>query len=422
MSDPGRERRILRGVRSREALTLAQHEAVHGPLPAVGKGTSAALLDAIEQSGLRGRGGAHVSTALKLRAVAGKRRALVVANGAESEPASQKDAVLLAHAPHLVVDGLVAAARSVGARDAILYVKNAAGTAFESVAGALRERGRSDPVAIKLVQAPGTYVAGQETAVISHLNGRRALPTTVPPRPFDRGVDGRPTVVCNVETLAHVGLIARHGPDWFRSVGSASQPGTALVTLAGAVVQPGVYETAFDTPLAALIARAGGLTSPAQALLVGGYGGTWLTAGEMAALSLSEGDPLLSAGSIGAGVLVVLGADTCGLHEAARVLDYLAGQSAAQCGPCLYGLRSIAEAFDRLRGVEHDRSLEAQLLKWASDVTSRGACRHPDGAARFAESALRVFADEIAAHRSGRCCGTNPALVLPVPRARRLAA
>jgi NADH:ubiquinone oxidoreductase subunit F (NADH-binding) len=330
--------------------------------------------------------------------------------------------VLLAHSPHLVIDGLVAAASSVGAGEAILYVKKAVGTSFEATAGALKERGRSDPVSVRLVQAPATYVAGQETAAIAHLSGRPALPSTVPPRPFERGVDGRPTVICNVETLAHVGLIARHGPEWFRQVGSSTQPGTALVTLTGAVARPGVYETAFHTPLADLIARAGGLTGPAQALLVGGYGGSWLTAAEMSRLSLSEGDPLLSAGSIGAGVLVVLGPGHCGLHESARVLSYLADESAAQCGPCLYGLRSISDGFSMLLDGKRHRALDARLLKWAGDVTGRGACRHPDGAARFMESAMRVFEGEIAAHRSGRCSGHGGASVLPIPIAGKLAA
>jgi NADH:ubiquinone oxidoreductase subunit F (NADH-binding) len=142
----------------------------------------------------------------------------------------------------------------------------------------------------------------------------------------------------------------------------------------------------------------------------------------MARLSLSEGDPLLSAGSIGAGVLVVLGAGACGLHESARVLDYLADQSAGQCGPCVYGLRSIADGFSLLLGGKRNRALEAQLLKWTGDVRGRGACRHPDGAARFVESAMRVFAPEIAAHRSGRCSGPAAAPVLPIPIARRLAA
>jgi NADH:ubiquinone oxidoreductase subunit F (NADH-binding) len=422
MTGPQGEGRLLRGIRRWEPLTLAEHEAVHGPLPAFGKQSAAELLGAIERSGLRGRGGAHVSTAVKLGAVAGKRRPILVANGAESEPASQKDAVLLAHSPHLVIDGVVAAARSVGANEAILYVKNARRTAFEATAGALRERGRSDPVRVRLVQAPASYVAGQETAAIAHLNGRRALPTTVPPRPFERGVDGRPTVVCNVETFAHIALIARYGPQWFREVGSSAQPGTALVTLSGAVAGPGVYETAFHTPLADLIARAGGLAGPVQALLVGGYGGRWLTAREMARLSLSEGDPLLTAGSIGAGVLVVLGSGHCGLREAARVLSYLAQETAAQCGPCLYGLRSIADGFSQLLDGKRRPGLDARLLKWARDVTGRGACRHPDGAARFMESALRVFESEIAAHRSGRCSGHGSPAVLPIPSARDLAA
>ncbi|MDX6665373.1 MAG: hypothetical protein QOG68_1579, partial [Solirubrobacteraceae bacterium] len=356
MSAPTGLPRLLRGITGR-ALTLEQHRAVHGPLPELGRRSAAGVLDAIEASGVRGRGGAHVSAALKLRALAGRRRAVIVANGAESEPASRKDATLLTQTPHLVVDGLVAAAVAVGARDGILYVKGES-AAYRAAQHALAERRGSDPVAIALAAAPATYVAGQETAAIAHLSGRPALPSTVPPRPFERGVDGRPTVVSNVETLAHIGLIVRHGPDWFRAVGWQNQPGTALVTLSGAVARPGVYETAFHTGLGDLLEVAGGLTQPAQAILVGGYGGTWLAGRDMPGLLLSEGDPLLRAGSIGAGVLVVLGADACGLHESAQVLDYMAAQSARQCGPCLHGLHAIGGAFSKLADGTADADAE----------------------------------------------------------------
>jgi NADH:ubiquinone oxidoreductase subunit F (NADH-binding) len=218
-----------------------------------------------------------------------------------------------------------------------------------------------------------------------------------------------------VETLAHVGLIVRHGPAWFRELGTDSQPGTALVTVSGAVNTPGVHEIAFHTRLADLIERAGGLSRPAKALLVGGYGGAWLGGSAIGRIALSEGDPLLRAGSIGSGVIVVLGSGACGIRESARVLGYLADESAAQCGPCLYGLRAISDAFNVLTGSKRHRDVEPRLLKWAHDVTGRGACRHPDGAARFVESALRVFEEEIRAHGSGRCSGHNTAPVLPLP-------
>jgi NADH:ubiquinone oxidoreductase subunit F (NADH-binding) len=194
------------------------------------------------------------------------------------------------------------------------------------------------------------------------------------------------------------------------------------VTLRGAVERPAVYEAAFHTPLQALIERAGGFTAQATAALIGGYGGAWIAGHEIGRLELSEGDPLLRAGSIGAGVVVVLGAGTCGVRESARVLACLADVSAGQCGPCTYGLRSISEAFNRLLGSKRERGVEPQLLKWAADVTGRGACRHPDGAARFTESALRVFEDEIRAHRSGRCSARSGAPVLPLPAREIVAA
>jgi NADH:ubiquinone oxidoreductase subunit F (NADH-binding) len=409
--------RLLRGIEDGGTLTLAQHVRVHGPLPTWGRDAGARLLDAVQDSGLRGRGGAHVSTAMKLRAVAARRgRAVIVANGSESEPASRKDAVLLGHTPHLVIDGAVAAAAAVGADHVVLYVKRTDPRVWSAVVGAVHERrasGTREPT-LRVVDAPDSYVGGQETAAIAHLNGRPALPTTVPPRPFERGVGNGPTFISNVETLAHVALIARHGADWFRALGSSTQPGSALVTLGGAVARPGVYEIAFGSPMADLLRAAGGATEHPEALLIGGYGGRWLDARHMQDLTLGEGDPRLAAGSIGAGVLWVLGERSCGVWESARILDYLAAQSAGQCGPCVHGLRAIAESFDLLaRGTACDDH-RARLTRWGTEVTGRGACGHPDGTARFLASALEVFAREIDGHRAGRCAAVHvPSMPLP---------
>jgi NADH:ubiquinone oxidoreductase subunit F (NADH-binding) len=424
MSAAGALPRLLRGIEDGGTLTLAQHMRVHGPLELAGRHAGAQLLDAVQDSGLRGRGGANVSTALKLRAVAGRRgRAVVVANGSESEPASRKDAVLLTHTPHLVIDGALVAATAVGADEVVLYVKRSDPRVCAAVQRAVDERRAAGApgAVLRLVAAPRSYVSGQETAAIAHLNGRPALPTTVPPRPFERGVGRRPTLVSNVETLAHLALIARHGADWFRALGSASQPGSVLVTLGGAVARPGVYEIAFGSRMADLLRAAGGVRERSQALLVGGYGGAWLDARHMENLVLSEGDPLLAAGSIGAGVLWVLGERSCGVWESARVLEYLAGESAGQCGPCLYGLRAIADSFDLVaRGTTRDGEL-ARLRRWGADVTGRGACRHPDGAARFLASALEVFAREVDGHATGRCAAVH-APSLPLTSSERAAA
>jgi NADH:ubiquinone oxidoreductase subunit F (NADH-binding) len=424
MSRAGGLPRLLRGLEDGGMPTLARHVRVHGPLDTSGRAAGARLLDAVQDSGLRGRGGGHVSTALKLRAVASRRRrAVVVGNGSESEPASHKDAVLLRQTPHLVIDGALVAATAIGADQVVLYVKRSDARAWSAVRRAVGERrasGERGPT-LRLVAAPSGYVSGQETATVAHLNGRPALPTTAPPRPFERGVGNRPTLVSNVETLAHMALIARHGPDWFRGVGSPTQPGSALVTLGGAVAHPGVYEIAFGSPLAELLHAAGGVSERPRALLVGGYGGRWLDAQHMHDLTLSESDPLLGAGSIGAGVLWVLGERSCGVWEAARVLDYLATQSAGQCGPCLHGLRAIADGFDLVaRGAARESDL-ARLMRWGADVTGRGACRHPDGAARFLSSALHVFAEELDHHGAGRCVGSR-APSLPLPSSLREAA
>jgi NADH:ubiquinone oxidoreductase subunit F (NADH-binding) len=396
--------RLLAGLEvSGAALTLAEHERVHGPLSSV-KGPE--LIDAIDASGLRGRGGADFPTARKLRAVAARRRvSAVVVNGSETEPASGKDRLLLSRLPHLVLDGAMLAAGAVGASEVIVRTRapGAASSTWAALEGAVAVRaGGSVPV--RLVGGPEGYVAGEESAVIQSLNGGPALPTFVPPRPYERGFRGRPTLIQNPETLAHIALIARFGADWFRELGTTADPGSVLVTISGAVAAPGVYELAFGTPLSALLAAAGGRSEPLRALLVGGYFGTWVRASSALSLRLARED-LRSVGcAMGSGVVIALGERSCGLDESARVIEYLAGQSAGQCGPCVHGLRAIADSVSAMAAGTATIGEREQVLAWARDVRGRGACHHPDGAVRFVESALRVFGDEIESHASGACC------------------
>jgi NADH:ubiquinone oxidoreductase subunit F (NADH-binding) len=393
--------RLLAGLNGGQvALTLAEHHDIHGPLP---RPTPAQLIEVIDRSGLRGRGGADFPTARKLHAVAQSRRAgAVVVNGSETEPASAKDGLLLSRLPHLVLDGAVLAALTVGAEEVIVKVGDAAVRSIDALEHAIAER-TSDPVPVQLVSGPGGYVAGEESAVIHHLNGGRPVPTFVPPRPYQKGYRGRPTLIQNPETLAQIALVARFGDSWYRELGTTADPGSALVTITGAVTAPGVYELAFGTSMRDLIAAAGGSTEPLQALLVGGYFGTWVDASRALALRLARED-LRSVGcTLGSGVLIALGESSCGLHESARVISYLASESAGQCGPCVYGLRAIAESFGALaEGVAH-RHERGQLERWAAEVRGRGACHHPDGAVRFVQSALHVFGSEIEPHQRERC-------------------
>ncbi len=393
--------RLLAGLgESGATMTLSEHHAVHGHLPAI---SGADLIELVQRSGLRGRGGADFPTATKLRAVAsGRRGATVIVNGSETEPASAKDRLLLTRLPHLVFDGAVLAARAVNARGAIVKVGDGMPSVARALERAIAARG-DEGVALEVVAGPEGYVTGEETAVVNYIARGIAKPTFSPPRPYERGLRGRPSLIQNPETLSQLALIARFGPEWFRELGSDADPGSALITISGAVADPGVYELAFGTAMNDLLAAAGGPTEPLQALLVGGYFGTWVRASQASRLRLSRED-LRSVGcALGSAVLIALGESACGLHESARVIAYLADQSAGQCGPCVHGLAAIADSVIALAdGVAHPRELD-RLLRWTSEVRGRGACHHPDGAVRFIESALDVFAHELDAHQARRC-------------------
>jgi NADH:ubiquinone oxidoreductase subunit F (NADH-binding) len=412
--------RLLAGIGERSMVALEQHLDVHGPPPDLRRWAPEQIIALVEDAGLRGHGGASFPTARKMRAVASRRgRAIVVVNGSEGEPASKKDRVLMRELPHLVLDGAVVAARAVGASEVIVVVSHEDARSARSLQRALRDRAAwrldGDP-RCELFEIEPCYLAGQETALVSALNGGPAKPTFTPPLPFERGVRGRPTLVQNVETLAHLALIARHGAGWFRELGTAHDPGSALVTVSGAVAASGVYEIEHGMPLSELLDVVE-LSDRAAGVLVGGYFGTWLAADIAPEVGLS-GEHLSEHGAgLGAGVIVVLGAGACPVAETARIADWFAAESAGQCGPCVNGLHAIAGAVHQLATGTVSGTAWGDLERWAHDMRRRGACQHPDGAIRFITSALRVFEPELRDHaRRGPCerCAGPPVLPAPI--------
>jgi NADH:ubiquinone oxidoreductase subunit F (NADH-binding) len=387
-------------------------------------GDPSALITAVEKAGLRGRGGAGFPTAVKLAAVRssaarrplGRRRTpLVIANGTEGEPASVKDVALLRLAPHLVLDGMVAAAVAVGADAAVLCLDREGRPARAAVRQALLERIRagSDPVPLHVAEAPSHYVSGEESALVRWLDGGDAMPTTVPPRPFERGVARRPTLVDNVETLAQVALIARFGARWWRGVGTEDDPGTFLVTLIDGVHRRRVYELPYGVRLGTLLDHAG--VDTGHGVLVGGYFGTWLRPDVAASVPLSRAGLAETGASLGCGAIAALPTSVCPLAEMARVTRWLASESAGQCGPCTFGLPAIAGAVEALAaGHGTDHALD-DLRRWLPMVNGRGACKLPDGVVRFVCSGVDVFARHIDEHRSSECALTGAPAVLPVP-------
>jgi len=352
--------RLLAGISYYDIASLRDHEERYGPLPlwgTSGRRRPGRLIDVVDASGLTGRGGGGFPTGRKMRSVAaGPGGAVVVANGAEGEPASCKDRLLLTRLPHTVLDGITLAAHAVRARSAYLCIHGQETELRDALEHALAERRAVglDPVPIQLRGIPGRYVASEQSAIVQYLNDGPAKPTFSPPRPHQRGVGGRPTLVNNVETLAHLALIARYGDRWFRGAGLPAAPGSALVTVSGAVRRPGVYE--------------------------------------------------IQPGS------------SCGLAETARVIRYLADENAGQCGPCMFGLPALADAMADLAYQGCTGRAAERVATLAGLVDGRGACRHPDGAVQLARSALRAFEADVRRHdQRGPCPAAARPPLLPVP-------
>lgn len=406
-------RRILLGVpeSSDTALDLGAHTAVHGHLSLrLSPSRLRALLADFDASGVRGRGGAGFPFAEKLRSVqrAGGGRPAVVANGSEGDPLSAKDLVLLTRAPHLVLDGISLVAQLLGS-DAGIVVARA--DAVPALRRALTEREEAGVDPLPLIVLPHAveevgYAGGEASAVCEWLTTGKPLPRHKPPRVSEHGVAGRPTLLSNVETFAHVALIARHGPAWFRTEGTDDDPGTMLVTIAGDVARPRVVEVPRGTAVADVLARLAEPVDPPQALLIGGAGGTWVPADRAVERSLSDSSLREEQASIGSGGLYVLGASRCGLAFSSTVARWLARQTTGQCGPCYRGLPTIAELLTVLATPPvSDRRARSTLVRIANELHGRGACGLPSATADFVLSAIETFRFELDLHWAGVCSG-----------------
>ncbi len=393
--------RLLAGVGQTGRVDARAHAALHGPLPVLDRRR---LVEWSAAVNLTGRGGAAFPVSTKLAALPANGVHAVVVNGSESEPASAKDRVLMRMAPHLVLDGAIVVAAAVGAGEVVISVHDA--VAAESLLAATRERG--DCARVKVVRSTHGFVSGEIRAVLSHLSGAAALPPGRRHLPHHSGLDGKPTFVSNVETFAQLAVLARLGPAGFARTGLTTEPGTMLYTVGGAVGRPGVVEAPNGIPLGVLLdaAQAG----PAAGVLLGGYHGAWVPPAPDIPLSAARVAAL--GGSLGAGVVLVMDPGTCALGEVARVAHWLAGESAKQCGPCMFGLPALAADLDAiLRG---DRAGQAAAHRHTALLPGRGACAHPDGAARFVRSALAHFDADVTAHLGGRGCGRPVRGLLPL--------
>jgi NADH:ubiquinone oxidoreductase subunit F (NADH-binding) len=383
------------------------------------------LIDTLARSGLRGRGGAWFPTWKKWAAVAARADAgsVVVINASEGEPLSAKDRTLLTLRPHLVLDGAALAADTLGADDVVLYLSRAGKVVERAVRQAINERLTAGlpERPVRIVTTAHRYIAGESSAVVHRVSGGPSKPRFSLQRSADKGVHDRPTLVQNAETLAHAAMIARFGSDWFRELGTEFSPGSTLMTVCGNVKRPGVYEVDLGSRLGGVLEAAGGTVTPPEGALLGGYFGTWLPGSSLSDLPL-DAERLRAShrASLGCGVVAVLPRGGCGVVEAARILSYLAAETAGQCGPCVNGLGALSEAMDRIAASEAEFTDMERVARWIEMVRGRGACHHPDGAVGQLATALTAFNDHLRVHINGqRCSGLQVAGFPPPPRPGR---
>ena len=406
------EPRLTAGLDRHGRLNLAAHLETHGGVRQL---SAQDLVDLAERVALHGRGGAGFPFARKVRAVmasaarAGGQTAIVV-NATEGEPGSWKDKMLLTRAPHLVLDGAALSARALGSQTIVVGVADD-GVGIGSVVDALRER--QMPAFTRVVTVPHRFISGEGGALVRGINGEIPIPPGQKVRTSDHGVGGAPTLLSNAETFAQLAIAARIGPDAFAEVGVTGEPGTLLLTIGGSARSPAVVETPSGFPFAEILEMCEAPTGPA--VLVGGFHGSWITAADARAVQVSREGFAAVGGTLGAGIVLPLGDGTCPLGEATRIAQYLAGQSAGQCGPCRMGLPDLARSMAALTdGSAGSQAIDA-IRAAAGAVRGRGACSHPDGSARFALSALDVFIDDIAAHVLHGGCGRPARGVMPLP-------
>ncbi|WP_030547296.1 NADH-quinone oxidoreductase subunit NuoF family protein [Streptomyces albus] len=408
---------LTAGLDLTHRLDLDMHLKVHGPLqPMPGE----RLAELAELISLKGKGGAGFPFGKKLRAVAKSAirrgvRPVVVINGSEGEPNCRKDTLLMNRAPHLPLDGALLAAEALGARTLVIAVTRDSTEA--SMRQALAERGLSDrrgqPLRARIIRTPERMVSGESSAVIRAANGGPSLPPGRKVRASDSGVANAPTLLSNCETFAQLAVAARLGADRYGSIGLSTEPGTVMLTVSGSVPRPLVMEVPSGVPLRYVLELAGAPPMP-QGVLSGGYHGKWMDGMSAHGATISRASMDAAGGALGAGALLPLSPDTCPLGECLRVANWLAAETAGQCGPCKLGLPAAAAGLAEVLGGGGRTALEA-LRQVTQSVKGRGACAHPDGSVRFLTSSLSAFTDDLAAHALQGGCGRPTHGVLPLP-------
>ena len=372
------------------------------------------VIDLVERSGLRGRGGGGFPTGRKwrvVRAAAGADK-VVICNGDEGDPGAFMDRMILESLPFRVLEGLAIAAHALGARQGIFYIRAEYPHAVQRIAASLqlcKERGILKHGEIEfqptVARGAGAFVCGEETALIASLEGRRGMPRLRPPFPAERGLFGMPTLINNVETLAMVPWIVRHGPEAFAAMGTSTSKGTKVFALAGKIRRGGLVEVPMGITIRQIVDQLGGGVMPGRklkAVQIGGPSGGCVPA----ALCDTPVDyeSLQQVGAMmGSGGFVVLDDTDCMVDMARYFLQFTQGQSCGRCAPCRIGTKRLLEILDRIRAGK-GRAADLQLIEeLAPQVQRTSLCGLGRSAPNPVLSTLQYFREEYEAHLQGHC-------------------
>jgi NADH:ubiquinone oxidoreductase subunit F (NADH-binding) len=380
------------------------------------------VVKVVSDAGLRGRGGAGFPTGKKwqfTREAPGEPRYLVL-NGGEDEPGSKKDRVLLENLPHLVVEGTILAAYAIGATKTYLYINANYDVAIKTITDALTEAkaanywgenilGSDFALDIEIVPAPHNYVAGEDTAALEVIEGRKAWPRQKPPFPVTVGLFGKPTAVNNVETLANVAPIVLQGANWYRKFGTAESAGTMIFSLGDDVNRPGVYELPFGTPLRYLIeACGGGMKSgkKIKAIMPAAPSSAYLPLEKMD--TPLDHNSIRDAGSgLGCGVVRLVAEGTCIVEEVIKISEFFTVESCGQCPACRMETNTLTSLLKKVQAGQGGPPILEQFGKVLAFNKGKGFCNLIAMPGPPIESALKLFPADFAAHLSTGKCPVN---------------
>jgi len=377
------------------------------------------IIRLIDQAGLRGRGGAGFPTGKKwqlTREATGEPRYLVM-NGGEDEPGSKKDRVLLENLPHLVIEGTILSAYAIGAAKAYLYINARYDIAIRSIGDALAEAkaegywgenilGGNFSLDLEIFPAPHNYVAGEDTAVLEVIEGKKPLPRQKPPFPVTAGLFGKPTSVNNVETLANVAPIVRYGAEWYRKFGTAESPGTMIFSLDDDVNRPGIYELPFGTPLRYLIEECGGGMrggKKIKAIMPAAPSSAYLPP-EKLDTPLDHNSMRAAGSSLGCGVVRLVAQGSCIVEEVIKISEFFTAESCGQCPACRMETNTLTALLKKVQGGQGGPPVLEQFGKIIAFNKGKGFCNLIAMPGPPIESALKLFPGDFEAHlATGKC-------------------